>query len=290
MASIVQLDHLRLITVTGPDRDQFLQGQLTQDIARLGPATTSLGGWADARGRLLWAGHLFRRADSICLVAAAAAANALAARLKLFVLRSRVQIACPELHLNGCLDARGADRTAPSDCDPQVIALAADPTRELIVAGPGSASPGPASAPGGATDEWRLRDIRTGIPEIVPATSGEFVPQMVNLDLLDGISFSKGCYTGQEIVARTRFLGRVKRRMLRFAVMGTPPPHGATVHAGHGSIGQVVNAVQTATHTSELLAVIRLEAATGACSLDADGSRPLTRLALPYDIPELAGG
>ncbi len=284
---VVQLDHLRLITVTGPDRDQFLQGQLTQDVGRLGDSTTCLGGWADARGRLLWAGHLFRRPDGICLLAPATAAAALVARLKLFVLRSRVQVACTELRLRGMVVA-GPERIPLPGHGAQTLTLAADPGRALIVQAADHSQPAPDGATPGSPDEWRLCDIRAGIPEIVPATSGEFVPQMVNLDLLDGISFSKGCYTGQEIVARTRFLGRVKRRMLRFAVTGDPPPHGATVFAAHGSIGRVVNAAPSG-KDGELLAVIRLDAATGPCFLDPDDGRALTRLPLPYDLPELSG-
>ena len=73
-----------------------------------------------------------------------------------------------------------------------------------------------------AQNSWLLADIRAGIPDIGTATSGEFIPQMINLDLLNAISFSKGCYTGQEIIARTKYLGRVKRRMLRFSARQHP--------------------------------------------------------------------
>jgi folate-binding protein YgfZ len=121
---------------------------------------------------------------------------------------------------------------------------------------------------------------------VVPATRGEFVPQMVNLDLLDGISFSKGCYPGQEIVARTRYLGRVKRRMLRFATAGAAPPPGMALAGPAGPAGQVVRAAHAGTG-AELLAVVMLEALPGPLAL-ADGT-PLAPLPLPYAVPELAG-
>ena len=115
-------------------------------------------------------------------------------------------------------------------------------------------------------------------------TTGEFVPQMVNLDLLGGISFTKGCYTGQEIVARMKYLGRVKRRMLRFSAPDTPPAPGAPLYADRGVVGQVVSSAPTASGT-EFLAVVVLDDLPGPFHLDDRKTRPARRLELPYEIP-----
>jgi folate-binding protein YgfZ len=260
------LPDLRLVTVAGPERVRFLQSQLTQDVALAAAGTTCLAGWADPRGRLLWAGHLglLPDVDGDCfgLVVPAGIAEALVARLRLYVLRAKVTVALADATVAG------------SD-----LALAGDPERALRV---GPAGSGPVAGDAAA---WELADIRAGLPTVEAATSGEFVPQMVNLDLLGGISFTKGCYPGQEIVARTRYLGRVKRRMLRFAVAAPPPAAGAAIHGPRGAAGQVVRAAPAPGGT-ELLAVVVLDDLAGPLSLDPEGLHPLQRQPLPYAVPE----
>lgn len=279
------LDQIRVLAVSGEDRVVFLQGQLTQDVGRASHVTTRLAGWADARGRLLWAGHLFARDNSLCLLVPAEIAGALATRLKLYVLRARVGLAIADLAVIGAGNAPEALPPLPVGWQP--LQLAGDPGRTLLI-GPASARAEVLHTAGLATlapAQWQLADIRAGIPTIVAATSGAFVPQMVNLDLLDGISFSKGCYTGQEIVARTRYLGRVKRRMLRFATAGSPPPPGAAIYGEHDSIGQVVSAAP-ATDGVELLAVVRMAELTDPVFADGARTRMMRRQPLPYVVPE----
>lgn len=275
-----ELDHLRLLRVAGTDRESFLQGQLTQDVRRAGDSATVYAGWADARGRLLWAGHLFAHEEALCLLVPAASAETLLSRLRMYVLRSRVTLDLADRALCG---VNGHLATSPG----QALRLAGDPGRTLLV-GPAAMRLPSAIGPALTSADWRLADIRAGLPEILPATTGEFVPQMVNLDLLDGISFEKGCYTGQEIVARTRYLGRVKRRMLRFSTMGAPPVSGSGITNDTETIGQVVSAVASKSGC-ELLAVLRLEAMASG-TLRATTEQPLTPLSLPYRIPELAAG
>jgi folate-binding protein YgfZ len=289
--SATVLHAIRVICVSGRDRVVFLQGQLTQDVSRAVNDATCLAGWADAKGRLLWAGQLFVRADSLCLLASADIAEALATRLRMYVLRAQVAVTLTELAILGIASEEGSHEahhpSLPTDW--QRLRLANDPGRHVLI--------GPASGCGpllvalrlarGSPMDWQLRDIRAGLPEITPATSGAFVPQMVNLDLLDGISFTKGCYTGQEIVARTRYRGRVKRRMLRFATTGEPPPAGAPVFAGRGAVGEIVSAA-AAGNGSELLAVIVLDDLPGPFYTDEARTQTLTQLPLPYPIPELA--
>jgi len=145
-------------------------------------------------------------------------------------------------------------------------------------------------------DTWRLRDIEAGFPLIRAATQEEFLPQMLNLDCLGGTSFTKGCYTGQEIVTRTHFLGQIKRRMFRLNCPGNVELHpGAAVVEVEGdtskTAGQIVNACRNETGDYECLAVLSLEYADSPNlqAGSAEGPR-LSRLPLPYPFEATGGG
>jgi tRNA-modifying protein YgfZ len=125
-----------------------------------------------------------------------------------------------------------------------------------------------------------LETLRAGIPHVLPETYEAFVAQMLNLDMLGGISFEKGCYTGQEIIARAHFRGAVKRRMFRFALNGPPPAPGTRLLANKEHAGDVVYAAATESG-SELLAVVSLAQAELALTLD-QSRAVLERLPLPY--------
>jgi folate-binding protein YgfZ len=279
------LPELRLITVAGPERLRFLQGQLTQDLALVTPGTTCLAGWAEPKGRLLWAGHLVLipgdAGDRFGMVVPAALADALAQQLRRFVLRAKVTVDVDGTAIAG-IDA--GTPPAPPGNDYQ---LAGDHTRALRISPPTAGLP---DASASASAAWELADIRAGIPVVEPATSGQFVPQMLNLDLLAGVSFTKGCYPGQEIVARTRYLGRVKRRMFRFGAAVAPPPPGTTVYGPRGAVGQVVRAAATPGGGTELLAVVVLDDLASPLFLEAGERVALERLTLPYAIPEAIPG
>ena len=131
-----------------------------------------------------------------------------------------------------------------------------------------------------------LSQLRLGIPHVFPETYESFVAQMLNLDVLGGISFEKGCYTGQEIIARAHFRGAVKRRMFRFAAICSPPVPGTRVLSNNEHAGDVVYAAAT-DQGCELLAVINLAQAEAKLTLN-DSTEPLTRLSLPYSLSESA--
>jgi folate-binding protein YgfZ len=282
VSDCITLNDLRVLTVSGPERTAFLQGQLTQDVSLARADSTLLSGWADARGRLLFAGHLFTLgtgADApLALLVPESLAESLLKRLRMYVLRAKVEITLSGLTVYG-LYGKG-EHIQPGAG--QQLGYLHEDTRHLFL-GPGGAALALDDSQQ-AKNSWLLADIRAGIPDIGTATSGEFVPQMINLDLLDAISFSKGCYTGQEIIARTKYLGRVKRRMLRFSADSAPPPPGTPIHAARGTVGQVVSAAATAAG-SELLAVITIDDLPGPFFLDSDESRPLQRMDLPYEVP-----
>lgn len=282
MPDIIALDDLRVLTVSGPERMGFLQGQLTQDVKLARADSTLLSSWTDARGRLLFAGHLFALGTGsdapLALLVPESLAGSLLKRMQMYVLRTRVQIGISALVACGLYAARRPVDAARG----QRLGMSGDRTRSLLV-GP-ALDPATVDSSQQARNDWLLADIRAGIPTIGTSTSGEFIPQMVNLDLLDGISFSKGCYTGQEIIARTKYLGRVKRRMLRFSAGGNPPAPGTSVHAARGVVGQVVSAAATA-QGCEMLAVITIEDLPGPFFLDGNPGGLLQHLDLPYEVP-----
>ena len=135
---------------------------------------------------------------------------------------------------------------------------------------------------------WRWLTIRAGVPVILPPTADQFIPQMLNLDALGGVSFQKGCYTGQEIVARTQYLGRLKER-LALAHTGAAPAPGARLFApgfGDQPCGTVINAGMAPNGGTDLLFVAQLSAiAAGELCLEARVGAPLTLLPLPYALP-----
>ncbi|MBL8201941.1 MAG: folate-binding protein YgfZ [Chromatiales bacterium] len=236
-----------------------------------------MAGWADSKGRLVFAGHLFvarlPAGEALALVVPAETADALLKRLRLYILRAKAQATLLDSPLAGLIGPPGQSG------DSQTVRLHGQDERHLLV---GAATPtGAITSPHSA---WQLANIRAGLPVITAATTGEFVPQMVNLDLIGGISFTKGCYTGQEIVARMKYLGRVKRRMLRFGTATSPPPPGAALYAGRGPVGQVVTSAP-AESGSEFLAVVVLDDLPGPFFLDEARTLPAHRLELPYEIP-----
>jgi len=134
--------------------------------------------------------------------------------------------------------------------------------------------------------DWQLGDIRAGLPSIVAATQDKFVPQMVNLQLIDGLSFTKGCYPGQEIVARMQYLGKLKRRMERAASAEAAVEAGTeVVDADGNAVGEVV-ASAAAESGSELLMVLRISALDAALFLPSGSALGL--LPLPYAFDEVS--
>ncbi len=280
MLRSVALDDLRVLAVSGADHLSFLQGQLTQDVASARPDCTVMAGWADAKGRLLFAGHLFSSrvvaGDALALLVPAELADALVKRLRMYVLRAKVQVTLLDLTVIGLIG------TPPPAVAGQLVQILGETQRHLLLSA--ATETGQSSAVASPRSDWQLADVGAGIPTILAETTGEFVPQMVNLDLQDGISFTKGCYTGQEIVARMKYLGRVKRRMLRFSASVSAPAPGAVLYAERGAVGQVVSSAPTEAGC-EFLAVVVLDDLPRPLFLDAAKTQALRRLDLPYNVP-----
>lgn len=305
-AVVCDLSALSVLRIAGPDAAAFLQGQFTDDVAALRPGAAEYGAWCSPKGRML-ANFLIRHSGQSIfeLLLPQSLGDAIAKRLRMFVLRSRVtvdDVSGESIRLGvggpGAGDAVGKVLGAP----PAVGAVASF-GEALVVALPGpryvvTVAPDDAARywdrlvsvcqPAGVA-AWQWLTIRAGIPIITASTSDLFVPQAVNWDVLRGISFQKGCYAGQEIVARTQYLGRLKERLALAHLDGVPPAPGERLYSpafGAQACGTIVNAAAAPEGGSDVLAVLQLAAAeSGDLHLGAPGGPALRLSALPYDVP-----
>jgi len=238
-----RLTRYGLLSVQGADAREFLHAQLTNDILNLAPERTALAGWCSAKGRLLATFLVIPAPQGYLLQLARDLAPAVAKRLSMFVLRSKVKIADE----SGAWAQTGVwnseKKTGRVSWQGGTAEVPVDEARVLRLEPVGSAT----SACDADEEKWYLEEIRAGRPLITAATQDQFVPQMVNLETLGGVDFQKGCYPGQEIVARAQYRGQVKRRMVRL-----PAPPGARLRPGDAFNGGTV--VDSA--GGELLAVM----------------------------------
>lgn len=247
---------LQAILVSGADARDFLQGQLSADIDTLTPERALLASCNSSQGRVQAVLWLLELNDGIALVLPASMTDMTLARLRKYVLRSKVKI------------EPAADRLPVAVVDGRVsIVPAENSTVEQAT----------------RDSDWRLESIRAGLPQVYPQTHEAFVAQMLNLDLLGGISFDKGCYTGQEIIARTHYRGAIKRRMFRFKATCPAPQPGTRILAGEQHAGDVVDAASTE-DGCELLAVISLAQLEGNLQVEGSHNGTLERLELPYKV------
>lgn len=286
----IRLAQLTALTVAGADVRPFLQGQLSAEIEALRPDQAMLTSCNSAAGRVQAVLWLVARSDGVALIMPGSIADSIAARLRKYVLRSKVTID----PVAGRLEAGVVNSTAASGAARDVV-LAGERShaehaglsfvrlpghRQVLVLAhaPDWGAPDPAIE---AT--WRLDHIRAGLPQVYPETHEAFVAQMLNLDLLGGISFTKGCYTGQEIIARTHYRGAIKRRMFRFKASCPPPAPGARIVTGGQHAGDVVDAAATE-EGCELLAVVSLAQVNSALELETHQGATLEQRALPYGV------
>ena len=226
-----RLTRYGLLSVTGSDARAFLHAQLTNDIANLAADRPALAGWCSAKGRLLASFLVIPAADGFLLQLSRDIAAPVAKRLSMFVLRAKVKVSdeSETWEQFGVWDADlKVDGVAWSG---KVATIRVDEGRFLQLAPAGELK----EAANADETQWTLQEIRAGRPLITSATQDQFVPQMVNFEALGGIDFQKGCYPGQEIVARAQYRGQVKRRMVRL-----PAPAGAALKPGEEFNGGVV--------------------------------------------------
>ena len=268
-----------VLAVTGDDAAQFLHGQLTNDVEGLAVGAAQWNGWCTPKGRLLATFLLLRHADGYLIVLPAELAAPIAKRLRMFVLRSKVQIAdASELYAHIGIAGKHAAQLVAShwgstpapmrwiDKD-GAICVALDTERFIALVPSQSAAAlrerFSRDWQRAGSDEWSWSMIQAGIPVVVAATQEAFVPQMANFDLVGGVSFHKGCYPGQEIVARTQYRGGLKRRMALAHVGGDDRPKpGDSVYSpafGEQSAGTIVSAAPSPDGGFDALVVAQIE-------------------------------
>ncbi len=294
---LCDLSHEGWITVEGTDALTFLQGQLTQDLRKVSATYSPLAAYCSAKGRVLVVMRLFHSPQGYGLRLPAICLENTLKRLTMYTLRAHVTLR-DSSHTQAIFGVAGEKALPvlrqwagelPQDTDTaktvgevQLVRLGGSVPRFLCRGDPSAlASAWQTLVPslslvGIATWEWLA--VQAGLPRIVPETSDKFVPQMLNLDKLNAISFTKGCYVGQEIVARSQYLGEVKRRLSLLHGTGTPPQPGDRVYsqtlAQEHIVGDIVRTAAVPGGEFVALAVINNDAAR---HLLLDGDLPVTR-------------
>jgi hypothetical protein len=213
---VALLPHLGVIRAQGEEAAKFLHGQLTQDFALLGPDEARLAAFCNAKGRMQASFIAFKRApDDILLVCSRDVLPATLKRLSMFVLRTKAKLsdASGEFAPYGLAGAGGGAAPwslVPDGAGHRIQLYPADGQSRAMWVGPAPAAP--PDGPALATALWQWGEVRSGIATITAPIVEAFVPQMLNYESVGGVNFKKGCYPGQEVVARSQFRGTLKRR------------------------------------------------------------------------------
>ena len=306
MPSHLNLSHFGLIRFSDEGAQDFLHNQLTCDVDALKPGRSTYGAYCTPKGRVLASFLLWRAEQGFFMQLPSLLREPIQKQLSKYILRSKVKAAdaTTEWMLAGVMGKDAAALVqrvagqAPQAVHevvhaPTVMAIRLPGDRfeiavtrdkapavlETLAAGAGKAD----------AEQWQREIIRAGVPVILPPTQEEFVPQMINLDLIGGVSYDKGCYPGQEIVARMHFRGTLKQRMyLANIAAGEQPLPGEKLFSpafGEQACGTVVNAARSPEGGHDLLAVLQISAADrGNLHWKSPDGPPLKVLPLPYSV------
>lgn len=300
---LCDLSHLGLLEISGEDRLSFLQGQVTNDVNLLNGSNAHYAGYCSPKGRLLALFLAFSHQEHLHLQLPQPLVAPIMKRLKMYVLRSKVTITdtadtIVKFGINGPDATRLLSAIYPSlpIADYELVSTEQATilklpslnhhTRYQIFTRVAEATQAWDNLKNSCTlvgkSCWDYLDINTGIPEVVTSTQEQFVPQMLNLDLLKGINFKKGCYTGQEIVARTHYLGSVKRRtyLAELATQEIPQAGEKVTDKALNEIGQIVRVAPNAQKGFDALIEMRIESASDAYY----HNTPITLKTLPYGL------
>jgi hypothetical protein len=307
ITGLVNLSQFGLIHFSGADAKSFLHGQLSCDVNGLQSARAQYGSYNTPKGRMLASFLLWRDDTGYTMQLPRALCEPVCKRLSTYILRSKVKgrDASNDFRLFGLAGENAGTLLQPLfnsiPATPlsittiaQTSLLRLDAMRLQIIA-PAADASGLQTALGKdfvtiSPAVWDLMNIHAGIPFVAPATQDQFVPQMANLDLLDGVSFSKGCYPGQEIVARMHYLGKLKQRMyLANVACEEAPQPGDKVYSadtGDQATGMIVNSAPSPDGGHDVLAVMHIASFQGGdVRFKSPGGPPLKFMPLPYKIP-----
>lgn len=305
---LAELSHYSLIEVSGDDAIEFLQGQLTNDIKLLNDTSSQLSAYCNPKGRILASFRIFLRNGRYFLRMQESISDATLKRLRMFVMRSKVDLIDRSEELSRIGVAGDNATTALKSAFNSLPIKSDDSLTEnevTIIRLPGSLPRYELHGPMNRIQEiwqslqnnavligqnsWNLLTIRAAIPEIVAETVEAFVPQMVNLQSINGLSFTKGCYPGQEVVARMHYLGKLKRRLFICATEAAELPIAgdAIISSGDNEqkVGQVVSASRSNAENIEFLAVLQIERAENEqLFLKSPSGSGIKLIDLPYSL------
>jgi tRNA-modifying protein YgfZ len=258
---LIELNQWELLQVSGADAVKFLQGQLTCDVNLASAEQTLLGCYCNLQGRMVAAFRLFSYQENILLLLPAHMASIMQETLQKYAVFSKVTLTAAPTEL-GWFGTLGLDQTQlPSIPDTQIVRLAKDSQR-LLITGTSDAVANMRAAlsanwPHLADSSWRKLDIAQGIANVFPATQAKWLPHRVNYHLVDGISFTKGCFLGQEVIARLHYKSQLKHHMYRVrlhhATLLTP---GAELYQQEKPIGHIVDSVMENTTAQHALVIL----------------------------------
>ena len=308
---VAPVGDLGLIAVSGDDAATFLHSQLSNDVSHLAIGQARLAGYCSPKGRLQASFLIWRNADAVFLQLPAELQPALQKRLSMFVMRAKAKLAAVENQVVlgfGGFGAEPALRAIFGDMPRTPYSTIATPSGTLIRLADAFGAPryqwlttmdtAEFALPElagvlalGDENAWRLSEIHAGIPQITLKTQEQFVPQMVNFELIGGVDFKKGCYPGQEIVARSQYLGKLKRRTVIATIAAATAAAGDEVFAAadpEQPCGMVVNAAPNGAGGVDVLVEVKLAALdAGDVHLGSAAGPALAFLPMPYALDAL---
>lgn len=279
---VCDISSLGIIRASGEDAQSFLHGQFTNDLNKVSSSVSQLSSYCNHKGRMLSIFHIYKRDNDYFLILPRDVLELTIKKLTMFKLRSKVDLSdgSDEFVLFGVAGPDSESTltslniTIPKQVnhcvqenETTIIRLPSENTRVLFITKAELAisfwKQLSEKLSVATSHLWDLHDIYSGIPKITANTSEAFIPQMTNLELIDGVNFSKGCYPGQEVVARTHYLGKPNRRMYRVSVDDNKVPESGTNIFSPEDESQPVGKIVTAQKTSEdktlALVVLRIE-------------------------------
>lgn len=270
--NLIKLEQYTLISVTGDDALDFLHNQFTNDLKKLANNTSSLSTWCSVKGRVLYSFRIWRTSDGFIIQLPSTQTDTFIKKLQMFVFRSKVTIQVlvdPQLFGlfgNGVeeylsLTSSLTDNQLSVEDNLTVIKIPASTPRYLLITSDESDIKSLGIEQTNNMDEWQALDIEAGLVDIQPETADLFLPQMLNLEALGGLSFQKGCYPGQEIVARVKYRGELKKQLYRAEITTstgvTTASHIVTTDNNQSKlVGHIVNVISSKTADTFIALVV----------------------------------
>lgn len=298
------LDDRVVMRVSGPGTDKFLQGQFSQNLAEVVEGRSPRAAAATPKGRAYCLTRMVRTDADVLIDFPADLADSDVSHLRkyLMLFRGTSMEAAANVRIAGILGNQLAQSLAGDRLDQLVepgdsatldngILIRTEPTAEgcprFEFWQTGADAPALTPELRISAADWQASEIAAGVARLTPATRESFVPQMLNWQHVGGVHFKKGCYTGQEVIARMHFLGQLKKSLFRFRMEGTSAPEpGSALRTAERAVGEVVTSIVYTDGSCELLAVVRHDSADESLHPEAQPDVTLRPMPLPYPVPE----